>query len=164
MGIKQKRTDFRVGAFFVSGRVVRLHTGVFHNGGFVNTKSYVAVHLHKNITLIYLFHNTIDTTCGDNLLALCERVTEVVEFFLLFALGFRTGHYSADYYPMIPWVFLFLAGGFLGRLFARGTVPEVFRKNPVPALSWLGRHTMIIYLLHQPVVYGVMAAYFSLTA
>jgi len=89
-------------------------------------------------------------------------VTGVPHSFLLFALGFRTGHLSADYYPIIPWVFLFLAGGFLGRLFARGTVPDVFKQDPVPALSWLGRHTMIIYLLHQPVVYGVMVLWFSL--
>ena len=91
-------------------------------------------------------------------------VTNVPRSFVLFALGFRTGHYSADYYPILPWVFLFLAGGFLGRLFARGAVPEVFTKDPVPALSFLGRHTLSIYLLHQPVVYGVMWLYFSLTA
>ena len=89
-------------------------------------------------------------------------VTGVPHSFLLFALGFRTGHSSADYYPMIPWIFLFLAGGFLGRLFARGTVPDVFKKDPVPALSWLGRHTMIIYLLHQPVVYGAMVLWFDI--
>ncbi len=95
---------------------------------------------------------------------LYSTVTGVPHSFLLFALGFRTGHTSADYYPMLPWVFLFLAGGFLGRLFARDAVPDVFRKNPVPALSWLGRHTMSIYLLHQPVVYGAMLLYFTLTA
>ena len=95
---------------------------------------------------------------------LYSTVTGVPHSFLLFALGFRTGHASADYYPMLPWVFLFLAGGFLGRLFAKGTVPEVFRKNPGPVLSWLGRHTMLIYLLHQPVVYGAMLLYFTLTA
>lgn len=91
-----------------------------------------------------------------------RTVTGVPHSFLLFALGFRTGHTSADYYPMIPWVFLFLGGGFLGRLFAQGKVPAVFQKDPVPALSWLGRHTMIIYLLHQPVVYGAMVVIFSM--
>ena len=93
---------------------------------------------------------------------LYDTVTGVPHSFLLFALGFRTGHSSADYYPMLPWVFLFLAGGFLGRLFARGTVPDIFKKDPVPVLSWLGRHTMIIYLLHQPVVYGAMVLWFEI--
>ena len=84
--------------------------------------------------------------------------------FVLFALGFRTGHTSADYYPILPWVFLFLTGAFLGRIFAQGNVPEIFEKDPVPPLSWLGRRTMIIYLLHQPVVYGVMLIYFTIIA
>ena len=92
---------------------------------------------------------------------LYHTVTGVPHSFVLFALGFRTGHYSADYYPILPWVFLFLAGGFLGRLFARDAVPEVFTKDPVPELSFLGRHTLLIYLLHQPVVYGVMMLVFS---
>ena len=92
------------------------------------------------------------------------QVTGMPRNFLLFALGFRTGHSSADYYPILPWVFLFLTGCFLGRLFARGEVPKVFAKNPAPALAGLGRHTMIIYLLHQPIVYGVMMLWFDFVA
>ena len=95
---------------------------------------------------------------------LYHTVTEVPHSFLLFVLGFRTGHWSADYYPILPWVFLFLAGGFLGRLFARGAVPAAFTKDPVPALSFLGRHTLLIYLLHQPVVYGALWLWFRFAA
>jgi len=82
--------------------------------------------------------------------------------FPFFILGFRTGHYSADYYPIIPWLFLFLAGGFLGRLFRDGRVPAWFTKNPVPPLAWLGRHTLPVYIIHQPVIYGVMYLFFEL--
>ena len=84
--------------------------------------------------------------------------------FLLFALGFRTGHASADYWPILPWVFLFLAGTFLGRPFARGEVPGWFENDPLPAVSRLGRHTMVVYLLHQPVIYSVMWIYFTMLA
>ena len=91
-------------------------------------------------------------------------VPDMPRSFPLFVLGFRTGHSSADYYPILPWIFLFLAGSFLGSRFARGAVPKFFTADPIPALSWLGRHTLIIYLLHQPVVYGGMLLYFTLTA
>ena len=84
--------------------------------------------------------------------------------FLLFALGFRTGHTSADYWPILPWIFLFLAGVFPGRLFACGKVPPVFEKDPAPPVSWLGRHTLLIYLVHQLVIYGVMWMYFTMLA
>lgn len=84
------------------------------------------------------------------------------ESFPFYVLGFCTGHWSADYYPLIPWLFLFLAGGFLGRMFRAGTVPAFFEKDPVPPLSWLGRHTLAIYIIHQPVIYGVMYLIFEI--
>lgn len=82
--------------------------------------------------------------------------------FLLFILGFNTGFYSADYYPLLPWVFLFLAGCFLGRLFKENRVPRFFEADPVKPLSFIGRHTMIIYLAHQPIIFGGMWLWFRL--
>ena len=29
-------------------------------------------------------------------------------------------------------------------------------RSILPALGWIGRHALIIYLVHQPVVYGVL--------
>ncbi len=79
----------------------------------------------------------------------------------LFALGFNTGNGSGDYWPIIPWIFLFLAGCFIGRYFKEKKVPEWFKANPVPSLAYIGSKTLIIYLVHQPLVYGLMmlAAY-----
>lgn len=82
--------------------------------------------------------------------------------FLLYILGFNTGFSSADYYPLLPWMFLFFIGCFLGRYFGEGRVPEIFTADPVKPLSFIGRHTMIIYLVHQPVIYGVMWPWFNL--
>ena len=75
---------------------------------------------------------------------------------LLYILGFDTGHDSADHWPVMPWMFLFLTGTFLGRLFKDDKVPRWFRSDPVPPLSFLGRHTLIIYLVHQPLIYGTL--------
>lgn len=81
--------------------------------------------------------------------------------FPLFILGFRTGHSSSDYYPLMPWLFLFLIGVFLGRFFKAGNVPAVFKKNPLPILTTIGRHTLWIYLIHQPLVYGFLWLLFN---
>lgn len=79
----------------------------------------------------------------------------------LFPLGFRCyGISSADYYPILPWFFLFLAGGFLGRLVRAGRFPAWFYRSHCAFLGWIGRHTLIIYLLHQPIVYGVLSLIF----
>ena len=63
---------------------------------------------------------------------------------------------SADYYPLLPWIFLFLAGFWLGEAFYQRRMPDFCYREHLPALGWLGRHALIIYLVHQPVVYGVL--------
>ena len=72
-------------------------------------------------------------------------------------LGFPTGSFvSMDYFPILPWIFLFITGYFLYRIFhSRGWDVKCFARGNVPWLNWLGRHTLPIYLLHQPVLYGL---------
>ncbi len=79
-------------------------------------------------------------------------------------IGFNTGVISADYYPLLPWIFIFLAGCFLGRPFKNGTVPKFFKSNPVKPLSFVGRHTLLVYLIHQPIIYGGMYLWFEYLA
>ena len=62
--------------------------------------------------------------------------------------------YSADYFPLLPWLFLFWTGYYLYRLFPHG--PE--RQLRLPLVTAMGRHSLPIYLLHQPVVYGLLYA------
>lgn len=72
-------------------------------------------------------------------------------------LGFRNPEIrSTDYFPLLPWVFLFVAGFFLYRLTAKYL--DRIRTNwrwLVP-LCVVGRHTLWVYLLHQPILYGVL--------
>lgn len=62
---------------------------------------------------------------------------------------------SSDYFPLFPWIFVFAAGTVLGKLAARGEFPEFMYPSRVPFFSWLGRHALILYLVHQPIIYGV---------
>ena len=64
------------------------------------------------------------------------------------------GFYSADYFPILPWLFLFLCGYFLWRFIAaRGRDGAFVRR--IPVLDFIGRHSFVIYLLHQPVLLGI---------
>ena len=80
----------------------------------------------------------------------------------LFILGFDVPIFSADYYPLMPWLFLFLAGAVLGKYFKNGKAPSVFKCNLIPPLGFIGRHTLIIYILHQPLIYGIMYFFYVL--
>ena len=70
-------------------------------------------------------------------------------------LGFTDpSFYSADYFSLIPWLFLYLCGYFLSRLVmprmkARGGILY----TRIPVADWMGKHSLLIYLLHQPVLY-----------
>lgn len=77
-------------------------------------------------------------------------------------LGFPPDSFrSSDYFAMLPWLFLFLTGYFLYRvLHGRGWDVRWLSGGRVPVLGWLGRHSLVVYLLHQPILYGVMAWYF----
>ena len=65
--------------------------------------------------------------------------------------------YSTDYFALLPWLFLFWAGYFLHGVVGRARM-EPLRRSVCPALGWMGRHSLLLYLLHQPVIYGVLSA------
>lgn len=76
---------------------------------------------------------------------------------LLWPLGFQCrGVSSADYYPLLPWFFLFLLGALVGRAIKDGGFPRWFYQSHIPPLGWVGSRTLPIYLIHQPVLYGVL--------
>lgn len=70
----------------------------------------------------------------------------------LFPFGFGR-IYSADYFPLIPWVFCFLGGTFIGK--KRDLLPAWCQKPHVKPLAFLGRHSLWVYLVHQPIIIGV---------
>lgn len=75
-------------------------------------------------------------------------------------LGFPPADFfSTDYFSLLPWFFLFLTGWFLFRL-----RPEEVREiRRVPVVTAMGRRSLLIYMLHQPVIYALLASYSLLT-
>lgn len=66
------------------------------------------------------------------------------------------GFASVDYTPIFPWLGVVLIGLGLGSVLYAGGKRQ-FRIPPVPdrlvaPLSFLGRHSLVIYLIHQPVI------------
>lgn len=72
---------------------------------------------------------------------------------LMTALGFpEPGFFSGDYFSFVPWIFLYLCGYFLyGILMEREAVKHVLRHH-AGCLEWIGRYSLPIYMLHQPVL------------
>lgn len=73
-------------------------------------------------------------------------------------LGFmEDGFYSADYFSIMPWIFLFWAGYFLCSCINKSKLPNVYIKS----VNAIGRQALFIYLIHQPVIYLVMELIFN---
>ncbi len=61
--------------------------------------------------------------------------------------GFR----SADYFPLIPYGFIFLAGTAFSDCVKSGQLPKFFYTVKLPVVNFLGRHSLWVYIIHQPV-------------
>ena len=55
-------------------------------------------------------------------------------------------------------VAVFVLGGVLPAQGGGRQRMEPLRRSVCPALGWMGRHSLLLYLLHQPVIYGVLSA------
>lgn len=88
-------------------------------------------------------------------LQLLQLPDALYRFPFWFWLGFpNLSFISADYYPLLPWTFLFFCGGFLGADAHR--LPKIKACKGLKPLVWIGSHTMFLYLLHQPIFYAIL--------
>ena len=101
-------------------------------------------------------------------------------------LGFpQPGFFSTDYFSLIPWFFLFLCGYFLFSLLqkrealersmqpaaAQQLTPQGAQKAKTATESaplhekimapirWMGRHSLLVYLAHQPALFAVCTVF-----
>jgi len=76
---------------------------------------------------------------------------------IFWVLGWRqAGYGSSDYFPILPWVFVFLLGTWAGWYIAERKLPAVFYRIKPPILPSIGRKALLIYILHQPVLYSLV--------
>ena len=58
---------------------------------------------------------------------------------------------SADYVPLLPYIFIYCGGGFAFRLI-KSHCPAFLQTMNWPILLWPGKHSLAVYFLHQPVL------------
>ena len=93
--------------------------------------------------------------------AVFERFPVSVPF--LYPLGLISSDFSsADFFPLFPYFGFFLAGACLGHRFytaRRSLLPRLsFTGNASRVFQFCGRHSLLLYLLHQPVLLASIEA------
>ena len=69
---------------------------------------------------------------------------------------FSSSFFSADYFGILPWLFMFLFGAFLGKYASDGAFPKWTYKKRCAPFAFVGRNSLWFYLAHQPVIYGML--------
>ena len=88
---------------------------------------------------------------------LIELPSALYANYLTAYLGFSPSFFSsADYFPIIPWLFLYVVGYLLHRICEKHGLLSRLPNISCPPLEFLGKHSLPVYMLHQPIIYGVL--------
>ncbi|MDK2801767.1 MAG: DUF1624 domain-containing protein [Oscillospiraceae bacterium] len=108
--------------------------------------------------LIFLFISTYNISSG--LIGIENFFSFKVPLYLsenpfLFPFGFISNTFSSsDYYPVFPWIFIFFFGAHFAKQMLSKTVPKFMYKRPLPILSKISSYSIVIYIIHQPILFG----------
>jgi len=69
--------------------------------------------------------------------------------------------YTVDYFPLLPWFGVVLAGMYFGKLIYKDNkrmidLPDLSNILLIRFLCFLGRNSLFIYLVHQPILIGLI--------
>ena len=78
------------------------------------------------------------------------------------------GHVYVDYFPLLPWLGVVLIGIWLGNSAYQHAARRFYLPGwQMPALTfplqWMSRHSLTIYLIHQPLLFALLILLLSLT-
>lgn len=80
----------------------------------------------------------------------------MVENEYLYMFGFYPKNFfSADYFPILPWMFLYLSGFYIGKTGVIEKYKKIFSKKCIIPFRFIGKYAIIVYILHQPIIFGV---------
>lgn len=128
--------------------------GILHFFGLSSFLIYPFLKYLKN-NLSYLFFGVLTIFIGIFL----SGLTFETNYFLWLGLIPRN-FYTFDYFPIIPWFGILLLGIFLGKTFypkgKRIFRLPAFKGKIVNVLSFLGKNSLIIYFIHQPIILFIL--------
>lgn len=80
-----------------------------------------------------------------------------VPFDWLLPFGITSNAYSSyDYFPLLPWFGIFLLGAALGKSVYASKRSLIPKRLPGTFINAAGRHSLLIYVVHQPILIGIL--------
>ena len=113
-----------------------------------------------SLFLFFLTHDVADGRLSLLTIHLYNLPSSWYDSYYLFPLGLSHSSFaSADYFPLLPWIFAYWMGYYFWQL-----LDEDFRQKylltEISTFSFMGRHSLLIYLIHQPIILAVISFIF----
>lgn len=126
----------------------------------LNPQTYIRfgiLHMQGTCMLLYPLFKTLRpaflAVAGTIVLVAGPWTTQLNGPAILLPLGVTPAtFYSLDYYPLLPWAGLFFYGAAIGKLFYGAHAPQSGLPVWSSPFALAGRHSLKIYLLHQPIL------------
>lgn len=150
---------------FSWGLVITLLTWVFLRKGFVIFGVLHFIGVSIIIAYPFIRYRYLNLLLGIIIIFIGIFINKItVDFYYLLWLGFIPNNLCMfDYFPILPWFGAILIGIFLGNSLypdyrRRFNLPEPFL-NSIKFFCYLGRRSLFIYLIHQPILVLFLFAY-----
>jgi uncharacterized membrane protein len=158
-----KKFLFRGAGIFACGLLVTLATWLYLREGFVIFGILHLIGVSVMLSPLFFRFGKYNILIGLLFIAGGFFITNIPGPFWLLPLGIYPASFaSVDYTPLIPWFGAVLVGMGVGEFLYSGGVRRFRVPNLtdriVRPLSFLGRYSLVIYLVHQPVIILLMAA------
>lgn len=153
----------RGGKIFSWGILITTITYIFLNEAYVRFGILHLIGFSIIIAVPFIKYKYLNLALGS--------VTLLIGFYLqsfrvntewLMWIGLRpVSFYTVDYFPLFPWFGLILLGIFAGNFLypdheRRFELADLSDIGPIKIFSFLSKHSLLIYLLHQPVIIILM--------
>lgn len=148
---------------FSIGLLITMITWFYPNDGYIVFGVLHCIGVSIILSLPFLKHQKISLFFGIIFVFFGIFLrTITINFDYLFWLGLISDQfYTLDYFPLFPWFGVILIGIFFGNLFYPNGIRRLnirynSKSNFVHFLELIGRNSLIIYLLHQPIIVGII--------
>lgn len=158
---------YRGAGIFLLGLLVTAGTWLYLKEGFIVFGILHLIGISVMISPLFFRFKVFNIIPGLFFILIGFFLTTVSGPVWLLPLGIHPASFwSVDYEPVFPWTGIVLVGMGLGeylypggvRKFSLPNIPAFF----IPPLAFLGRHSLIIYLVHQPIVILLLSAVFGI--
>ena len=154
---------------FSWGLIITLITWIFLKEGFIFFGILHFIGISIIIAYPFLKYSYLNLLVGIIVIIIGVYLRNFTfDFNWLVWLGFiQKGSYTFDYYPVLPWFGLVLIGLFIGNTIYQNyerkfNLPDLSSFHSIRAFCFLGRYSLFIYLIHQPILIIILYIVYSL--